>query len=102
MISFLILQIHAPLFHFYIRLKEIILNYPNTSSPMQVMVVNKTMMMYYIIGIAHHLLHTTNIGKKRKRNLKMIHLKLQTGKDRKSTRLNSSHVSISYAVFCLK
>src|SRR5437868_8043799 len=26
----------------------------------------------------------------------------QLGKDRKSTRLNSSHVSISYAVFCLK
>src|SRR5207249_11789817 len=25
-----------------------------------------------------------------------------TGSDRKSTRLNSSHVSISYAVFCLK
>src|SRR5699024_12701224 len=25
-----------------------------------------------------------------------------TGGDRKSTRLNSSHVSISYAVFCLK
>src|SRR5207249_8521582 len=25
-----------------------------------------------------------------------------TGADRKSTRLNSSHVSISYAVFCLK
>src|SRR5437868_12800171 len=24
------------------------------------------------------------------------------GKDRKSTRLNSSHVSISYAVFCFK
>src|SRR5699024_12625042 len=27
---------------------------------------------------------------------------LREGKDRKSTRLNSSHVSISYAVFCLK
>src|SRR5699024_497975 len=27
---------------------------------------------------------------------------LQTITDRKSTRLNSSHVSISYAVFCLK
>src|SRR5699024_12733611 len=27
---------------------------------------------------------------------------LGAGKDRKSTRLNSSHVSISYAVFCLK
>src|SRR5699024_11840602 len=29
-------------------------------------------------------------------------LKENTIKDRKSTRLNSSHVSISYAVFCLK
>src|SRR5439155_15399224 len=27
---------------------------------------------------------------------------LQAEKDRKSTRLNSSHVAISYAVFCLK
>src|SRR5207249_7071979 len=32
------------------------------------------------------------------------HIRLDDGKrtDRKSTRLNSSHVSISYAVFCLK
>src|SRR5699024_4517552 len=28
--------------------------------------------------------------------------KMINGKDRKSTRLNSSHVSMSYAVFCLK
>src|SRR5436309_9051812 len=27
---------------------------------------------------------------------------IRTGQDRKSTRLNSSHVKISYAVFCLK
>src|SRR5699024_12504953 len=27
---------------------------------------------------------------------------ITTSRDRKSTRLNSSHVSISYAVFCLK
>src|SRR3712207_6925291 len=27
---------------------------------------------------------------------------LTTGRDRKSTRLNSSHANISYAVFCLK
>src|SRR5438477_7140580 len=27
---------------------------------------------------------------------------LNAGRDRKSTRLNSSHMSISYAVFCLK
>src|SRR5690242_18344476 len=26
----------------------------------------------------------------------------ETGEDRKSTRLNSSHMSISYAVFCVK
>src|SRR3989442_7680417 len=30
------------------------------------------------------------------------HLGLELGQDRKSTRLNSSHVRISYAVFCLK
>src|SRR5699024_11687872 len=29
-------------------------------------------------------------------------VKQTNGQDRKSTRLNSSHVSISYAVFCLK
>src|SRR3712207_6850571 len=29
-------------------------------------------------------------------------LRMQAGKDRKSTRLNSSHANISYAVFCLK
>src|SRR2546430_13415703 len=29
-------------------------------------------------------------------------LDLQRGEDRKSTRLNSSHSQISYAVFCLK
>src|SRR5699024_12294255 len=35
--------------------------------------------------------------------LKLVYTPLHgTGKDRKSTRLNSSHVSISYAVFCLK
>src|SRR5256885_9936184 len=29
-------------------------------------------------------------------------LGLESGRDRKSTRLNSSHLVISYAVFCLK
>src|SRR5258705_6879868 len=28
--------------------------------------------------------------------------RLERGRDRKSTRLNSSHLGISYAVFCLK
>src|SRR5438067_5192330 len=31
-----------------------------------------------------------------------MHRHLREHRDRKSTRLNSSHVSISYAVFCLK
>src|SRR5690606_39367749 len=31
-----------------------------------------------------------------------IRYRLEPGGDRKSTRLNSSHVKISYAVFCLK
>src|SRR3712207_8401836 len=29
-------------------------------------------------------------------------VRLRVGQDRKSTRLNSSHANISYAVFCLK
>src|SRR5689334_2800890 len=35
-------------------------------------------------------------------NYSVIHLIPDTYRDRKSTRLNSSHSSISYAVFCLK
>src|SRR5699024_12640440 len=35
-------------------------------------------------------------------NIVTSYLKSAAVKDRKSTRLNSSHVSISYAVFCLK
>src|SRR5699024_11340683 len=37
-----------------------------------------------------------------KRGLTYMAAVSQLGQDRKSTRLNSSHVSISYAVFCLK
>src|SRR5690606_40776120 len=32
----------------------------------------------------------------------LVELQSSTGRDRKSTRLNSSHVEISYAVVCLK
>src|SRR5690625_589537 len=35
-------------------------------------------------------------------HLQHLHRASTTGRDRKSTRLNSSHVAISYAVFCLK
>src|SRR5690349_23308830 len=36
------------------------------------------------------------------RNFRRLYSFKVTSKDRKSTRLNSSHVEISYAVFCLK
>src|SRR5699024_11244519 len=36
------------------------------------------------------------------RDTQVLTLKAEETEDRKSTRLNSSHVSISYAVFCLK
>src|SRR2546430_9558408 len=42
-----------------------------------------------LVGDAHHFLEGLGCG-------------LQTLGDRKSTRLNSSHSQISYAVFCLK
>src|SRR3712207_7345960 len=36
------------------------------------------------------------------RNKRSVALDLKNPEDRKSTRLNSSHANISYAVFCLK
>src|SRR5204862_2644869 len=41
-------------------------------------------------------------GPKLVRGMVELFLKNAPTKDRKSTRLNSSHVEISYAVFCLK
>src|SRR3712207_3750339 len=43
----------------------------------------------------------TRIGEKQGTDLRE-QLGVKTMKDRKSTRLNSSHANISYAVFCLK
>src|SRR6266498_5415524 len=39
---------------------------------------------------------------RRERGKRAVHYGNRLAKDRKSTRLNSSHVRISYAVFCLK
>src|SRR3712207_7830083 len=36
------------------------------------------------------------------RHVVPVHEPVAAGRDRKSTRLNSSHANISYAVFCLK
>src|SRR5438045_5511669 len=35
-------------------------------------------------------------------NYSLVYMLIPTDQDRKSTRLNSSHLGISYAVFCLK
>src|SRR3712207_8871060 len=42
------------------------------------------------------------IGMRDSRDLPRVDWPRLGGKDRKSTRLNSSHANISYAVFCLK
>src|SRR5690606_39288126 len=47
-------------------------------------------------------IHTlTSVSRKQSR-MGVDHLPVVRSQDRKSTRLNSSHVKISYAVFCLK
>src|SRR5699024_11273473 len=60
----------------------------------------------------HHIGHTAlvnalvdgrfQLGCRRGMGGDLVALAFKQAKDRKSTRLNSSHVSISYAVFCLK
>src|SRR3712207_8155757 len=42
------------------------------------------------------------VGKDSKVDLAVLRVKSDKPLDRKSTRLNSSHANISYAVFCLK
>src|SRR2546427_4969500 len=54
---------------------------------------------YMLISAAVYFLYT---GPGYLRYLREIVLFLPIGVDRKSTRLNSSHSQISYAVFCLK
>src|SRR5688572_31808941 len=65
--------------------------------------VGKAMRDWMYTRIAEHILQT------HKPNVLVIHYVTvdsfahgHGGKDRKSTRLNSSHSQISYAVFCLK
>src|SRR3712207_7912358 len=41
-----------------------------------------------------------DLGRRHRRERRRVHS--WEGRDRKSTRLNSSHANISYAVFCLK
>src|SRR3712207_6884356 len=47
-------------------------------------------------------LHLMVVPRPTCRELNPSHFRSELGLDRKSTRLNSSHANISYAVFCLK
>src|SRR5687768_5576175 len=58
---------------------------------------------YHLSTVVHHPEQLAMLEAARGRGKLDVFLKLNTGmKDRKSTRLNSSHGYISYAVFCLK
>src|SRR5207253_9593781 len=48
-------------------------------------------------GLVAHVRRRGRAGERPRRRVER-----EPGRDRKSTRLNSSHVAISYAVFCLK
>src|SRR5699024_1133207 len=58
----------------------------------------------YFVGDSSGKVHTTHQGKYDAREVGDVIVSRANGtdEDRKSTRLNSSHVSISYAVFCFK
>src|SRR5699024_11349098 len=56
----------------------------------------------YVVYDAVQKEHVTYYGNLLKNNITEKESLFTVGSDRKSTRLNSSHVSISYAVFCLK
>src|SRR3712207_8541468 len=64
-----------------------------------------------LVGLRHPAVHPHLRGVVRLRQVPSVHRRRQLPpavlydhrtKDRKSTRLNSSHANISYAVFCLK
>src|SRR3989454_813676 len=46
--------------------------------------------------------HRAQLVEEKTRTVNRLHKVLEDARDRKSTRLNSSHLVISYAVFCLK
>src|SRR5699024_12807794 len=56
----------------------------------------------FLNGIERWVLWLGEITLQDLQQMPMVRERIEAVRDRKSTRLNSSHVSISYAVFCLK
>src|SRR5699024_456162 len=69
-------------------------NSANNAASNELHTVTKSMSIMPTLNGSEALL-VKRCGRNSKRNLNVVN-----GTDRKSTRLNSSHVSISYAVFC--
>src|SRR5437868_13024675 len=61
-----------------------------------------TLFPYTTLFRSRHLLRVGSTAHQHVHNADHAHDVFDGAQDRKSTRLNSSHVSISYAVFCLK
>src|SRR3712207_9262914 len=58
-----------------------------------------------LVGVVHHVDDDDGVGHRAQDLVETVALEpdlFVRGLDRKSTRLNSSHANISYAVFCLK
>src|SRR3712207_8257695 len=64
--------------------------------------VAKSIREDYLMQNAFHDVDTYSSLKKQYKMLKLVLAFQDDAEDRKSTRLNSSHANISYAVFCLK
>src|SRR5690625_5376344 len=64
--------------------------------------LNKEKKKRFYIFLKSMMFPLLSLGKLSKRKLFVLFIKKRFGQDRKSTRLNSSHVAISYAVFCSK
>src|SRR5256885_5310155 len=61
-----------------------------------------TLSLHDALPILHGLLHLLHRAERDARHRLLEGREVDGAQDRKSTRLNSSHLVISYAVFCLK
>src|SRR5690606_20754540 len=72
------------------------MRWDGSAASKKTIVNNADFLFHALIKPEDHVTHIESL------NNKKVNTKLLDCRDRKSTRLNSSHVKISYAVFCLK
>src|SRR5690625_6998840 len=81
------------------RIGRMVFRIASESEHLEVVAVNAS---YPAETLAHLINYDSTHGKWQKTVEPKVGALVVDGQDRKSTRLNSSHVAISYAVFCLK